>query len=176
MNTQTYKNISWNRVNVCLIQNWPKFVALTPNAWNCPNVSIPGQGDLQAPMCDISRDNWELWKLRPGKRNLTSQYCVLCSGPTLSSEISAWDLFQLTEVLVILSIRATNQPSLCVGDGALTTLSHRSRSRQVIVHVQLLPAHPGAAGAAGQPPALPARAPGPRVPIAPEEGVRMIQC
>ena len=49
----------------------PKFVALTPNAWNWPRLSIPGQGALHGPVWAISRESWELWKLRPFIRRLS---------------------------------------------------------------------------------------------------------
>ena len=54
-------------------------MALTPNAWNCPKVSIPGQGDLHAPLCDISRDNWELWKLRPANLSFAVYHVHFCA-------------------------------------------------------------------------------------------------
>ena len=72
MNTQ-----SWNIYDVLVMTIFrelflsPKFVALTPNAWNWPRLSIPGQGALHGPVWAISRDSWELWKLRPFIRRLS---------------------------------------------------------------------------------------------------------
>ena len=101
--------------------------------------------------------------------SISVQFCT-----TLSSEEFAWNLFQLTEILVIFSIGATDHPSLRVGGGALTTLTDRRYPRQIIFNIQLLSAHPGPV--VGQSPALSPRAPGSGVSVAPEKCLRMIQC
>ena len=55
-----------------IILGWkilPKFVALTPKAWNWPKDSIPGQGLLHGPVWETSKASCELWKLRPETLN-----------------------------------------------------------------------------------------------------------